>query len=73
MRRAGGSTEDAAGWLLCLEPGLWGVADELERRGHRVWRDPDPVNYGGGQAIMLRGDELVGGSEPRKDGLAAGY
>ena len=65
--------QDADGWLLCLEPGLWGVADELERRGHRVWRDPDPVNYGGGQAIMLRGDELVGGSEPRKDGLAAGY
>jgi gamma-glutamyltranspeptidase/glutathione hydrolase len=65
--------QDADGWLLCLEPGLWDVADDLERRGHRVWRDPDPVSYGGGQAIMLRGDELVGGSEPRKDGLAAGY
>ncbi|MDX6376412.1 MAG: gamma-glutamyltranspeptidase / glutathione hydrolase [Gaiellaceae bacterium] len=65
--------QDDEGWLLCLEPGLWDVADELERRGHRVWRDPEPTSYGGGQAIMLRGDELVGGSEPRKDGLAAGY
>ncbi len=34
---------------------------------------PSRPSYGGGQAIMLRGDELVGGSEPRKDGLAAGY
>jgi gamma-glutamyltranspeptidase / glutathione hydrolase len=65
--------QDADGWLLCLEPGLWHVADDLEGRGHRIWRDPEPTSYGGGQAIMLRGDELVGGSEPRKDGLAAGY
>ena len=45
----------------------------LERRGHRVWRDPDPTSYGGGQAIIVRDGELVGGSEPRKDGVAAGY
>jgi gamma-glutamyltranspeptidase/glutathione hydrolase len=64
---------DDEGWLLCLEPGLWGVADELERRGHRVWRDPNPASYGGGQAILVRGDALLGGSEPRKDGQAAGY
>jgi gamma-glutamyltranspeptidase / glutathione hydrolase len=65
--------QDAKGWLLCLEPGLWTVADELERRGHRVWRDPDPASYGGGQAILVRGESLWGGSEPRKDGQAAGY
>ena len=65
--------QDPDGWLLCLEPGLWDVADDLERRGHRVWRDPEPTSYGGGQAIMLRGDDLVGGSDTRKDGLAAGY
>jgi gamma-glutamyltranspeptidase/glutathione hydrolase len=65
--------QDAQGWRLCLEPGLWHVADELERRRHRVWRDPDPTSYGGGQAILVRGDGLVGGSEPRKDGVAAGY
>lgn len=65
--------QDGDGWLLCLEPGLWDVADELERRGHRVWRDPDPVSYGGGQVILRAGNGLVGGSEPRKDGIAAGY
>ncbi len=64
---------DSDGWLLCLEPGLWSVADELERRGHRVWRDPDPTSYGGGQVILRRGDGLAGGSEPRKDGVAAGF
>jgi gamma-glutamyltranspeptidase/glutathione hydrolase len=64
---------DDDGWLLCLEPGLWPIADELERRGHRLWRDPDPGGYGGGQAILVRGDALIGGSEPRKDGQAAGY
>jgi gamma-glutamyltranspeptidase / glutathione hydrolase len=65
--------EAGEGWLLCLEPELWHVADELERRGHRVVRDSDPGGYGGAQAILVRGDALVGGSEPRKDGQAAGY
>jgi gamma-glutamyltranspeptidase/glutathione hydrolase len=65
--------QDAQGWLLCLEPGLWHVADVLERRGHRVWRDPDPTSYGGGQVILVRDGGLLGGSEPRKDGVAAGY
>jgi len=61
------------GWTLCLEPELWHVADELERRGHRVRRDADPGGYGGAQLILVDGDALVGGSEPRKDGQAAGY
>jgi gamma-glutamyltranspeptidase / glutathione hydrolase len=65
--------EAGEGWLLCLEPELWHVADELELRGHRVVRDSDPGGYGGAQAILVRGDALVGGSEPRKDGQAAGY
>jgi gamma-glutamyltranspeptidase / glutathione hydrolase len=64
---------DAEGWLLCLEPALWDVADDLERRGHRIWRDPDPASYGGGQIILVDGESLWGGSEPRKDGQAAGY
>jgi gamma-glutamyltranspeptidase/glutathione hydrolase len=63
---------DAAGWTLALEPGLWPLADELARRGHRVRREPEPGGFGGGQAILLRGAALVGGSEPRKDGYAAG-
>jgi gamma-glutamyltranspeptidase/glutathione hydrolase len=61
------------GWGLALEPGLWDVAEDLERRGHRVGRDPDPGGFGGGQIIQCIGDRLIGGSEPRKDGYAAGW
>ena len=50
-----------------------GLEGELRRRGHRVLRDPDLGAFGGGQAILVRGDVLVGGSEPRKDGYAAGF
>ncbi len=60
----------AAGWGLALEPGLWHLADDLARRGHRVGRDPDQGGFGGGQIIQCLGDRLVGGSEPRKDGYA---
>jgi gamma-glutamyltranspeptidase/glutathione hydrolase len=63
---------DRGGWTLALEPGLWPLEAALARRGHRVLRDADPGNFGGGQAIMVRDDVLVGGSEPRKDGYAAG-
>ena len=50
-----------------------GVVDRLARMGHR----PVPVErpHGGGQAIWMdraRGC-LVGGSDPRKDGMALGY
>jgi gamma-glutamyltranspeptidase/glutathione hydrolase len=66
---------DPAGerWTLALEPGLWDVADELERRGHRVDRDPDASGFGGGQVIVRHDDHWWGGSEPRKDGYVAGY
>ena len=36
-------------------------------------RDPDPGAFGGGQAILVRDEVLIGGSEPRKDGYAAGF
>jgi gamma-glutamyltranspeptidase/glutathione hydrolase len=66
---------DLAGreWTLALEPPLWPLEHELQRRGHRVLRDPDPGAFGGGQAILVRDEVLVGGSEPRKDGYAAGF
>jgi gamma-glutamyltranspeptidase/glutathione hydrolase len=56
-----------------LEEGLWERAVELERRGYRVVLDPNPGGFGGGQAIVVAGDALVGGSDPRKDGHAAGF
>ena len=49
------------------------VCDELARLGHRVQAAGRP--HGGGQAIWIdraRGC-LVGGSDPRKDGIALGY
>jgi gamma-glutamyltranspeptidase/glutathione hydrolase len=49
------------------------TAEGLARLGHRVVPSPKPL--GGGQMIMVdhgRG-VLIGGSDPRKDGLALGY
>ncbi len=49
------------------------VIDRLARLGHAVERVVEP--HGGGQAILIdraRG-VLIGGSDPRKDGLALGY
>ncbi len=49
------------------------VVAELQRRGHRVETAASPL--GGGQAILLdhAAGLLVGGTDPRKDGLALGY
>jgi gamma-glutamyltranspeptidase/glutathione hydrolase len=60
------------GEAVHLEEGLWPQAEELERRGHTVVCDEDTYSFGGGQAILVEGDVLVGGSDPRKDGYAAG-
>jgi gamma-glutamyltranspeptidase / glutathione hydrolase len=63
---------EGGAWTLALEPPLWALEPELARRGHRVVRDPDLGAFGGGQTVLVRGDVLEGGSEPRKDGYAAG-
>jgi gamma-glutamyltranspeptidase/glutathione hydrolase len=60
-------------WELALEEPLYGLAPALARRGHRVVCDPNSVGFGGGQAVLVRDDVLIGGSEPRKDGVALGY
>ena len=55
-----------------LEEGLWERDADLEPLGYRTLRETDTFAFGGGQAILVQGDSLVGGSDPRKDGYAAG-
>jgi gamma-glutamyltranspeptidase / glutathione hydrolase len=54
-----------------------GVPDELVRELAALGHVPEPTErpHGGGQAIWIDHQRgcLVGGSEPRKDGLALGY
>ncbi|MEO0622058.1 MAG: gamma-glutamyltransferase family protein [Pseudomonadota bacterium] len=48
------------------------VANRLDAMGHQIVRPESGI--GGAQAIELRADGvLVGGSDPRKDGIALGY
>ncbi|MCD6727088.1 MAG: gamma-glutamyltransferase [Solirubrobacteraceae bacterium] len=56
-----------------LEEGLWPQAAQLEERGERIVRDDNHPTFGGGQAILVDGDALVGGSDARKDGYAGGF
>jgi gamma-glutamyltranspeptidase / glutathione hydrolase len=55
-----------------LEPPLWKHADELNALGYDAVRSRETSSFGGGQAIFVRGDALLGGSDARKDGVAAG-
>ena len=61
------------GTAVRLERGLWDRAGELERLGLDVVRSDDTREFGGGQAITVAGDVLLGGSDARKDGHAAGF
>ena len=56
-----------------LEEGLWERADDVEALGLRPFRSTDTGSFGGGQAIFRLGEALVGGSDARKDGYAAGF
>lgn len=65
------------GRRLAIEPGFGpGVAAELERRGHEVTADTDFGDFGGfggAQLVARYGDGWLAASDPRKDGLAAGF
>ncbi len=61
------------GELVRLEEGLWERIEELERAGLRPVAEHDAFAFGGGQCILVSGDALLGGSDPRKDGYAAGF
>lgn len=57
---------------VALESGVSGdVVAELVARGHTI-TDVRGV-FGGYQAIEMDGERLIGGTETRKDGMAAGY
>lgn len=58
---------------VLLEEGLWERAGELEALGLRPVASRGRSRFGGGQAILVEGDVLVGGSDGRKDGYAAGF
>jgi gamma-glutamyltranspeptidase/glutathione hydrolase len=60
------------GDVVRLEEGLWPEADELRRHGLEPVEDPETAGFGGGQIIRVQDDALIGGSDPRKDGYAAG-
>lgn len=51
------------------------VVQELERRGHRLYRGgaDEEFGFGGAQLILRQGDHYVGGSDHRKDGQVAGF
>ena len=60
-------------WALALEEPLHRLAP-----GARASRPPRRLRpacrgFGGGQAVLVRDDVLIGGSESRKDGVALGY
>ena len=62
------------GGKVWLEEGLWPRAAELESAGHEVALDDQVYPFGGGQTILVNDEgTLVGGSDPRKDGYAAGF
>ena len=60
------------GDLVRLEEGLWEHEPDLQRLGYATVRETDTSCFGGGQAILVVGEALVGGSDPRKDGYAGG-
>ncbi|MCS7160352.1 MAG: gamma-glutamyltransferase, partial [Gemmatales bacterium] len=69
-----GHPGDSQGGVVLAEPGIpEGVVEKLKRRGHQVRRVAR--NGGGYQGILIdwNNGTLLGGSEYRKDGYAAGY
>jgi gamma-glutamyltranspeptidase/glutathione hydrolase len=60
------------GRRVFLEPGLAGAVDDLRARGHDARVADVPHAFGVGQMILTDGDALVGGSDGRADGYAAG-
>jgi gamma-glutamyltranspeptidase / glutathione hydrolase len=62
----------AGGRRLLVEPGLAAEVEGLRARGHDVEVADVPHAFGVGQMILMVDDALVGGSDGRADGHAAG-
>ena len=60
------------GDVVKLEEGLWEREADLGGLGFKTVLETNAGYFGGGQAILVSGDALVGGSDPRKDGYAGG-
>jgi len=58
---------------VALEEPLWERAPEIEALGRKPILSRDRALFGGGQAIVVADDVLLGGSDARKDGYAAGF
>jgi gamma-glutamyltranspeptidase/glutathione hydrolase len=63
----------AEDFSICLEPDLDHLNSELSARGHRFMTPSSSGLFGGGQIILRSTDGYIGGSDPRKDGHAAGF
>ena len=61
-----------SGATVAIEKLDLGVAAGLEALGHELC-DPDGVGFGGAQAILKLAQGWAAGSDPRKDGTAAGH
>jgi len=63
-----------SGRRVLLEQGLWEHAEEVARLGLEPVAETNTYLFGGGQ-LILRNDQgtLIGGSDSRKDGYAAGW
>jgi gamma-glutamyltranspeptidase / glutathione hydrolase len=55
-----------------LEPALAPLAPDLRAKGHDVRIAAFQHPFGVGQVILRRGEALIGGSDGRGDGYAAG-
>jgi len=58
--------------IVALEPGLAHLVPDLRARGHVVSVDSVQHPFGVGQMILRHGEALIGGSDGRGDGYAAG-
>ena len=56
-----------------LEPGLWEESETVRSLGLEPVREREITPFGGGQAIFVERGGLIGGSDGRQDGFAAGY